>query len=372
MGLMINFVLPVAAESQNAIVRSDPAQLEVIAGQIATLSVVLSDAQNVYGIDVSATFDPQMVEVVDVNPAKDGVQATPGAFPKPDFVARNIADNQAGTLHYAITQVNPTEPVNGSGVVFSVQFRAKVPSGQGTFTITSVDLTDRDGIALGVQPESGTIRIVPVGQTSPTAPVPIATPTATLAATPILATATPTYPPSPTPIVTNAPPVSTSTPTTPLAPVIPTNTPAQPTALSPSPEVPVRQSIVPLTDTPTGPAQPAAILSDSAAPDAIAPATPTAQAFAAAESPVTAEPMIAPTEVPVNSSTVAQADSDAERVAPAENRPSILARRQSRGEDTNTERATSGDPNQVLLIVGVVALAVAAITAILLVVIVRR
>ena len=31
-------------------------------GQIATLNVVLADAQNVYGIDVSATFDPQLVE----------------------------------------------------------------------------------------------------------------------------------------------------------------------------------------------------------------------------------------------------------------------------------------------------------------------
>jgi hypothetical protein len=156
-------VLPAAAAGQNAIVRSDPAQLEVNAGQIATLSVVLAYAQNVYGIDVSATFDPQLVEVVDADSAKAGIQATPGAFPKPDFVARNVADNQAGTLRYAVTQVNPTEPVSGSGVIFTVQFRAKAPSGQSAFTISSVDLTDLDGIALGVQPESGMIRIVPAG-----------------------------------------------------------------------------------------------------------------------------------------------------------------------------------------------------------------
>ena len=171
---MLLTVLPAAAEGQNAIVRSDPAQLEVNAGQIATLSVVLADAQNVYGIDVSATFDPQLVEVVDADPAKEGVQATPGAFPKPDFVARNVADNQAGTLRYAVTQVNPTEPVSGSGVIFTVQFRAKAPSGQSAFTIASVDLTDLDGIALGVQPESGMIRIMPAGQATPTTAAPTA------------------------------------------------------------------------------------------------------------------------------------------------------------------------------------------------------
>ena len=169
-GLVALSVLPVAAEGQNAIVRSDPTQLEINVGQIATLNVVLADAQNVYGIDVSATFDPQVVEVVDADPAKDGVQASPGAFPMPDFVARNIADNQAGTLRYAITQVNPTEPVNGSGVIFSVQFRAKASSGQSAFTIGPVEVADRTGAMLDVQLESGVIRIVPAEEATPTQP----------------------------------------------------------------------------------------------------------------------------------------------------------------------------------------------------------
>lgn len=165
-------VLPSSAQSQATVIRSDPAVLEINPGQVATLTIVLAEAQDVYGIDVSASFDPQLVEVVDADPAKDGIQLTVGAFPQPDFVARNIADNQAGTLRYAVTQVNPTEPASGSGAVVSMQFRAKAANGQSALTIGPVELADRTGTLLDVQAESGMIRIVPAGQatTATTAP----------------------------------------------------------------------------------------------------------------------------------------------------------------------------------------------------------
>ena len=241
-GLVLLAALPAAAEGQNAVVRSNPVQLEVNAGELATLTVVLADAQSVYGIDVSATFDPQLVEVVDADPARDGIQMTPGTFPKPDFVARNVADNQAGTLQYAITQVHPTEAVSGSGAVFSVQFRAKAPSGQAPFTLTLVELTDRDGIALAVQPENGMIRVLPSGQAAsftptPTVTVPAATPTSEPVAT--------TAPPAPTSAPANSPPT--------VAP--------EPTATS-APELPANTTNAPLIDTPT-----AAIQSSTATPD---------------------------------------------------------------------------------------------------------
>jgi len=194
LGLVLLTVLPAAAAGQNAVVRSDPAQLEVNAGQIATLSVVLADAQNVYGIDVSATFDPQLVEVVDADPAKDGIQATPGAFPKPDFVARNVADNQAGTLRYAITQINPTEPASGTGVLFTVQLQAKAAGGEAPFTIGPLEMADRTGQLLDVQAESSVIRVVPAEQATPTQAPAAAVTESTPAPTPAAAgpTATPT------------------------------------------------------------------------------------------------------------------------------------------------------------------------------------
>lgn len=183
LSLALVMVLPAAAQDPTAIVRSDPAVLELAPGEMATLTVVLAGAQNVYGIDVRAAFDPQLVEVVDADPASEGVQLSPGTFPQPDFPVRNEADNQAGTLRYVVTQVNPTEPVSGDGVIFTVQLRALADSGEGAFTIGPIEMADRTGNLLAVQTENGLIRISPAEQQAPTEPAPATPPVSERAAT---------------------------------------------------------------------------------------------------------------------------------------------------------------------------------------------
>ncbi len=104
-----------------ATIRPDPVTLGIAPGQVTAINVVLENAADVYGIDVRARFDPALVEVVDADPAQDGIQMTPGSFLKPDFVVRNTADNGVGTLQYVVTQVNPTQPATGSGVVLTLE-----------------------------------------------------------------------------------------------------------------------------------------------------------------------------------------------------------------------------------------------------------
>ncbi len=118
---------------------------------ITTVIVRLEDATNVYGIDIRAAFDPALVEVVDADVAADGIQMEPGQFPQPDFVALNRVDPQAGTLRYVVTQVNPTPPANGDGVVFAVRLRGLGVTGAGEFRIDLVEMSDRDGQLLPVQ-----------------------------------------------------------------------------------------------------------------------------------------------------------------------------------------------------------------------------
>jgi hypothetical protein len=150
---------------------------------------VLENAQEVYGIEVKASFDPAVVEVVDADPDKEGIQMVPGEFLKPDFLVRNTSDNQAGTLHYVITQVNPTPPVNGTGVVLSIQFLGKALGQQSGFTIDFVDIVDRRGAKLSVEPQDGALAIVPPKPPTPT-PLPTASPVPTPApATPQAAAA---------------------------------------------------------------------------------------------------------------------------------------------------------------------------------------
>jgi hypothetical protein len=155
-------------------VRPDPAAVEVTAGTIQTIAVVLEDAADVYGIDVRASFDPSRIEIVDADPGKAGVQTAPGSFPQPDFVALNEVDNGAGTLRYVITQVNPTPPATGSGTLFTIQVRGKA-GGDSTIRIDLVEMSNRSGELLPVQTADGAIRVTGAAPPAPTGIV-LATP----------------------------------------------------------------------------------------------------------------------------------------------------------------------------------------------------
>lgn len=172
-----------AAAQAGSIVRVDPPNFEVGQGQVEQVDIVIENAQDVYGIDVRAKFDPSIFEIADADTAADGVQMIPGSFIKPDFLVRNTADNQKGTLQYVITQVNPTQPVNGNGVVVSLLVRGKSLGKRGQLTIDFVDIADRRGRKLTVQPKSGTISVVSPKPSTPT-PTSNATPKLALVVTP--------------------------------------------------------------------------------------------------------------------------------------------------------------------------------------------
>jgi hypothetical protein len=183
--LALGLLLPsraVFAQVGDALVRPDSIVLEVGKGQVETLQILLVNAKNIYGIDLQAAFDPEAVEIVDVDSQQDGVQMTPGLFLKPDFVVRNEADNKAGTLRYVVTQLNPSPPVNGDGVIVSVQFLGKVTGIRSKLHIVSVQIADRHGIKQPVTVQDAELVAVP--------PKP-STPTPFLTSTPELATPTP-------------------------------------------------------------------------------------------------------------------------------------------------------------------------------------
>jgi len=230
--LVLLWGAPVAmAQTGAAVVRPDPASLTVVAGQMQTISVLVENAAEVYGIDIRASFDPALIEIVDADAARDGVQMTPGAFPQPDFVALNLADNAAGALRYAATQVNPTPPASGSGVVFTFQVRGRA-NGVSPLRIELVEMANRSGELLSVTTQDATLTVT---GGSPVAATGIAL----------------------TPAPDNTPGDATTTPTS--APTIPAATPGTP---------------VPNATAPGATAPGATVAGATASPDAVAAVVP--------------------------------------------------------------------------------------------------
>jgi hypothetical protein len=155
-------------QTGSAQVCTDPVRLEIGAGQVETLQVMLVNAKKIYGIDLQATFDPAVVQIMDTDPKHVGIQMTPGTFLKPDYSVRNSADNKTGLLRYVITQVNPTPPASGKGVLLTIQFQGKTAGTTSAFTITSVTIADRRGNKQPVTLQGAELVIVSQKTATPT------------------------------------------------------------------------------------------------------------------------------------------------------------------------------------------------------------
>jgi Cohesin domain len=166
--LVLGFRVPLPQVGET-LVCTEPVRLEIGADQSATLQIRLLNAKGIYGVDLQATFDPTVVEVVDADSKQAGIQMTPGEFLPPDFVVTNLADNQTGRLRYVATQLNPSPAANGNGIILTVQLRGKASGSSTKLSFTSVVIADRHGVKQPVRTQAAELVIVAAGAAQPAA-----------------------------------------------------------------------------------------------------------------------------------------------------------------------------------------------------------
>ena len=205
-------------------------------GQTVEVAVKVESAVDLYGFDVNIKFDPAIVEVVDVDTQAQGIQMGFGTFLDSGFQLRNVADNEAGTLQFAMTQVSPSAPKSGEGVLFVVTLRGKVVGGNPALAFEAIELGQQRGVlveSFTISAETPAINIV--DQVANVLPTPLPTQDTNsaeistgLGESTGQSTATPIPSATADPTATNEP-LATATPTaiaTAQATVVPT---AQPT-----------------------------------------------------------------------------------------------------------------------------------------------
>jgi hypothetical protein len=137
----------------------DPQALQIRVGEEATVDLTIEQVSELYGVEVHLTFDPALLRVVDVDAGQEGVQIEPGALPIPDFVVQNAADNQAGTIDYASTQLPPNKPSEGSGVIARIRLKALKP-GTSHLRFDQFLLADTGGGSIAATARHGQVTIV--------------------------------------------------------------------------------------------------------------------------------------------------------------------------------------------------------------------
>jgi hypothetical protein len=266
------------------IIRVNPEQAQMAVGQTVDVSIEVQNVTDLYAIDVLLAYDPQAVEVIDLDPTLEGVQVGLGTFLEPGFVILNLVDNNLGRLRLAMTQLNPATPKSGDGALIVLRLRGKTTRAPTPIEVLTVKLASPAGVEIAVGSiENGGIEVI---QTMPAAtstsipfqnpgtPMPTQKPPTALPTSQGQSVTNPTFPAQPTQDYLNPPATATS-------PVLPSPTPsvtateAQP-VVSPTEPVAPQASVTTPADTDQTNAIDQAISGPTATPAAQPEAAPAA------------------------------------------------------------------------------------------------
>lgn len=159
------------------------------AGQTVPLSgttsvdILISDVADLYGADVRLTFDVTILRVLDADLSRPGTQVTLGPLLTSGeggyFTVVNSANNSSGVISLALTQLNPSEPVTGSGVLGTINLLAVGP-GTSAMHFTGATLSSRNGMVITTTLRDGSVTVGGGATATPTATgAATATPSAT-------------------------------------------------------------------------------------------------------------------------------------------------------------------------------------------------
>jgi hypothetical protein len=154
-GTLAILVLATSCAPSGPVIEVEPSVSSLQVDTTARVPVSVKNIANLTAYEVHLSFDANVLEVTEL---KDG------GFIKPDFVIQNIFDNAAGTIDYAVAQIN-RPPANGSGMLFEIVFRAKVPGyslihfRETPAVPMGVLLSDSNGVAIQILLTNGNMNV---------------------------------------------------------------------------------------------------------------------------------------------------------------------------------------------------------------------
>ena len=133
-----------------------PAVVTLGVSEVFSVAVRVDAIENLYGVQLALSFDPDVVEVVDADPFMPGVQIETGSFLTPDVVPRNLASNTEGTIEYQASLQGVKPGVSGSGTLAWIELHG-VNAGQSPVAFTTVVLSDPQSVVIEVDRFDGVV-----------------------------------------------------------------------------------------------------------------------------------------------------------------------------------------------------------------------
>ena len=151
------------ATASQSVIRPDPLLFGLKPAAQIAVSIVFENVQSLYGLEIHLAFDPRVVEVLDADAGREGVQIEPAGWWRNGFVAVNTADNASGRIDFAATLLNPALPVRGNQIIAVITFRA-LEAGDSALSIESAILSTREAVEIPYITRAGGIGVNPEGR----------------------------------------------------------------------------------------------------------------------------------------------------------------------------------------------------------------
>jgi len=143
---------PATPASPSASFGFDPASIVQAAGSTFAVNVMINGAQNVYSVPLQVSYDPKVLQVVNVS--NGGILSQDGQAVA--LVHRD--DDAAGTLQITASRPPGAGGVSGQGAVVTLTFLAKA-TGQSTLTISKGGARDPGMQPIPVSGAVGTVTV---------------------------------------------------------------------------------------------------------------------------------------------------------------------------------------------------------------------
>ena len=170
---------------------------EIQPGARVEIPIEIRNVQDLYAVDLEIHYDPRILTFEDANPQMDGIQPALGTFLDAGMVLYNTVDPEAGIIRFVMTQVNPSEPKSGSGVLI-VLYAVGAAEGESTLEVVRADLSTREGIAIPSELVENSVKVAASAAEVQATPIPVQNPTSIIVIPTLAPTATSTVTPVPT------------------------------------------------------------------------------------------------------------------------------------------------------------------------------
>ena len=125
------------------------ADLEIPLNERVEVPVEVRDVSELYAVDLTIRFDPDILQIEDANPDQAGIQPGLATFLDAGMTLFNEVDNESGTVRFVMSQINPSEGKSGSGNLLVLYFVGK-QAGTSQVTVEKVEFSNRFGEAIPV------------------------------------------------------------------------------------------------------------------------------------------------------------------------------------------------------------------------------